>query len=205
MEEQELTEKQQKVLQYIEEYQMEYGSSPTIREMREYLGVSSDNSVLKHIRALEEKGFLQKDHTPRGIKLLDVVKERLLEPVIKLPLVGEIPAGGPVVCEENTDAWISVAENLVQYPQDSFLLKVRGESMIDAGIHDGDTVIVHQTQHPHNGDIVVALVDGMNTLKRYIFNGEKAYLKAENPHYTDIYPVKELRIQGIVTGLFRSY
>ena len=205
MGENELTDKQRKVLHFIEEYQLEYGSSPTIREMREYLGVSSDNSVLKHIRALEEKGYLEKDPTPRGIKLLDTVKERLQEPVLKLPLVGEIPAGGPVVCEENTEAWMSVAENLVRYPNDSFLLKVRGESMINAGINDGDTVIVHQSHHPHNGDIVVALVDGMNTLKRYVFNGERAYLKAENPQYTDIYPVEELRIQGVVTGLFRSY
>jgi len=200
-----LTPKQKKVLDYIEKYQLNHGSSPTLREMKEFLKVSSDNSILKHLKALEQKNFIQKDHTPRGIKLLKSVKQRLEFPDIKLPLLGTIPAGGPTMCEENVETWVSVAENIVKYPNDSFLLRVIGDSMIDAGIQEGDIVVVHAQDVPHNNDIVAALIDQENTIKRYIFNGQKAYLKAENQQYPNIYPVNELVIQGVVTGLIRNY
>jgi repressor LexA len=205
MNERTLSEKQQAVLSFIEAFQIDNGYSPTIREIKEFLEVQSDNSVLKHLQALEKKGFIEKDPTARGIKLLHSVKEQYERMDFKLPLIGAIPAGTATLCEENIEAWISVAENLVPYPEESYLLKVQGESMINAGIQDGDTVIVHARQYPRNNDIVVALVDGMNTLKRYVYNGERAYLKAENPDYTDIYPANELSIQGVVTGVFRSY
>lgn len=200
-----LSEKQDLVLAFIEQFQLDNGYSPTIREIKEHIGVQSDNSVLKHLKALEQKGYIEKDPTARGIKILESVQNQSAQPDITLPLVGAIPAGTATLCEENIDAWIAVAENLVPYPQQSYLLKVRGESMIGAGIHDGDTVVVRQQQIPKNGDIVVALIDGMNTLKRYVFNGQQAYLKAENPEFTDIYPAQELTVQGVVTSVFRNY
>ena len=181
--------------------------SPTIREMREHFGVSSDNSILKHLKALEEKGYIQKDDTPRGIGLLQSVQEKLsgAVSVMKLPILGSIPAGGPVLSEEHIDGYMSVGEDLASNVKDHFLLQVTGNSMVDAGIFEGDLVVVNMKKSPKNGDVVVALVDGSNTLKRFIKEGSNVYLKAENSEYKDIYPENELTIQGVVTTLIRQY
>lgn len=214
-----LTEKQQAVLEFIEKYQLEYGKSPTLREMREYFKVSSDNSILKHLEALRAKGYIKKDETPRGIGLLDKVREKLNTNVVRVPLLGMIPAGGPVLSEEYVDGWISVEDSLIKDLKNSFMLRVTGESMIEAGIYEGDLVIASSKMEPKNGDIVVALIDEGNTLKRFVSpalrgrdKGGRAYLKAENSKYKDpvsggpeIFPVEELMVQGVVTGLIRTY
>ncbi len=201
-----LTEKQEAVLHFIEEYQLQHGSSPTLREMRENFGVSSDNSILKHVKALEEKGYIVKDDTPRGIKLLTKLKERLNSNEFKLPLLGMIPAGGPVLTEEYIEKWMNVGEDAVYKYKDSYLLRVTGESMIDAGIFEGDILVVCGSLSPKVGDIVVALVDNQNTVKRYMKDSEgRAYLKPENSRYENIYPEGELCFQGVVTGLIRYY
>lgn len=200
-----LTEKQEAVLEFIGEYQMQNGSSPTLREMREHFGVNSDNGILKHLKALEEKGFIQKDDTPRGIKLLSSVKERLNAPELKLPLLGMIPAGGPVLSEEYIEKWLRVGGDVVYKAKDSYLLRVKGDSMVDAGIFEDDILVVCGSLEPRIGDIVVALVDNQNTVKRYMKNGNRPYLKPENSKYDNIYPEGELCIQGVVTGLLRYY
>ena len=201
-----LTEKQEAVLKYIEEYQMNNGSSPTLREMREFFGVSSDNSILKHLKALEEKGYITKDDTPRGIKLLSSVKEKLNSSEFKLPLLGMIPAGGPVLSEEYIEKWVNVGEDAVYKMKDSYLLRVKGNSMIEAGIFEDDILIVCGALEPKINDIVVALVDNQNTVKRYMRDkNDVIYLKPENPNYDNIYPEGELCIQGVVTGLLRQY
>lgn len=201
-----LTEKQEAVLEFIEQYQTHHGKSPTIREMKEHFGVSSDNSILKHVKALEEKGYIEKDDTPRGIKLLESLKNKLMgEGGIKLPILGAIPAGGPVLTEEYINGWMSVGDDLAGNENDYFILAVTGCSMIDAGIFEGDMVIVNTKKTPKSGDVVVALVDGANTLKRLIKEGGKTYLKAENKDYSDIHPENELMIQGVVSSLIRRY
>lgn len=207
-----LTEKQQAVLEFIEKYQLKNGKSPTLREMREHFGVSSDNSILKHIEGLRAKGYINKDETPRGIGLLDSVREKLSSSVVRIPLLGMIPAGGPVISEEYVEDWVGIEGNLVRGLKDSFMLRVTGTSMIDAGIYEGDMVIASTKMEPKNGDIVVALIDGGNTLKRFVKSEGRAYLKAENSSYVDpvtggaeILPVEELMIQGVVTGLIRTY
>ena len=203
-----LTEKQEAVLKFIEEYQLAYGKSPTLREMRENFGLSSDNSVLKHLKALEEKGYIEKDDTPRGIGLLNAVKEKLdAVSSIKLPILGFIPAGGPVLSEEYVSGWMEVGEDLAKSKdaKHHFLLEVTGNSMIDAGIFEGDLVVVDMKRTPRNGDIVVALVDNHNTLKRLVEQNGKTYLKAENKDYNDIYPENELSVQGVVSSLIRQY
>ncbi len=201
-----LTEKQEAVLEYIGNYQVEHGSSPTIKEMREYFGVSSDNSILKHVKALEEKGYIQKDDTPRGIKLLNSVKERLQNAEFKLPLLGMIPAGGPVLTEEYIEDWVNVGEDVIYKSKDSYLLRVTGDSMVDAGIFEGDILVVCGALEPREGDIVVGLVDNQNTVKRYMKDDKgRVYLKPENPNYDNIYAEGELCIQGIVTGLIRYF
>lgn len=200
-----LTEKQEAVLKFIEEYQLAYGKSPTLREMRENFGVSSDNSILKHLKALKEKGMISKDDTPRGIGLLDSVKEKLESTGVKLPVLGFIPAGGPVLTDEYIESWMGVGEELAKNANDYFILRVTGNSMIDAGIFEGDLVVVNAKKNPRHEDIVVALVDNHNTLKRFIKKDGKVYLKAENKAYKDIYPENELQIQGVVTSLIRQY
>lgn len=200
-----LTEKQEALLLFIEQYQLENGGSPTLREMREHFGVSSDNSILKHLKALEEKGKIEKDGQHRGIKLLSNVKEKLDRNELKLPLLGTIPAGNPVASEEHIEKWMSVGEDFVLGGKQSFLLKVTGNSMINAGIYEDDLVIVCSDLKPKIGDVVVALVDNQSTVKTYMERDGQVYLKAENPAYENIYPENNLCIQGVVTGMFRYY
>jgi len=175
-----LTEKREAILKFIEKYQLKNGGSPTIKEMREHFNVKSDNSILKKLKALEKGGYIKKGDTPRSIKLLDSVKERLdtAAQIVSLPLLSTIPAGGPAVSDETVIDHVGFAK---------------------------DMVIVNQDDNPRTGDIVVALVDGGNTLKRFVREKGKAYLKAENPEYDDIYPAESLEIQGVVTGLIRTY
>lgn len=200
-----ITEKQKAVLKFIEEYQLSYGKSPTLREMREHFGVSSDNSILKHLKALEGKGMIEKDDTPRGIKLLESIKQKLSGKSSKVPVLGFIPAGGPVLTEEYVSGWMNIGEDLAGNAKDYFVLNVAGSSMIDAGIYEGDLVVVNSKKQPRDKDIVVALVDNQNTLKRFIKKDGKVYLKAENKNYSDIYPENELVVQGVVTALIRQY
>lgn len=203
----ELTKKQAKLLKFIEKYQWEHGSSPTLREMREHFDVSSDNSILKHLTGLQKKGYIQKDDTPRGIKMLTSIREKMdvAAGIISVPLVGTIPAGGPVTAEENTIDTFDIGKSLMPINPGAFLLRVTGNSMVNAGIYEGDMVMVSPGERVRSGDIVVALVDGQNTVKRYINDKGKVFLQAENPEYENIYPTEELQIQGVVTGLIRNY
>lgn len=200
-----LTEKQQTLLDFIEKYQINQGGSPTLREMREFMKVSSDNSVLKLLKALEEKKYIQKNGTPRGIKMLESVKDRLENASIKLPVLGTIPAGGPVLTEEYITDYVNVGSDLVHKKTGSFLLRVKGESMINAGIFDNDMAIICGSIEPKVNDIVIALIDNENTLKRLVKDNGKFYLKAENPEYKDLIPLIDLQIQGVVTGIIRKY
>lgn len=202
-----LTEKQEQVLELIRNYQLEHGTSPTLRELREALGVSSDNSILKHLDALEEKGFLSRREGSRSIEMLGSVKQRLDTPSEhRLPLLGSIPAGGPVMTEEYIAGWYTVGEDMIYRMKDSYLLRVVGDSMIDAGIHEGDIVVVCASLTPKPGDIVIGLVDNQNTVKRLMRDKQgQLYLKPENIKYSPIYAEDELQIQGVVTGLIRFY
>lgn len=199
-----LTDKQRMVYDFVEEYQMMHGASPTIAEIKDNLGVSSDNSVLKHLKALESCGLIERNSAPRGIGLLNSVRERLFADVVVLPLLGGVPAGDPALCQEEVETWIPVSSALVKGKY-CYLLKVKGDSMINAGIHEGDVVIIDSKKEATNGDIVVALVDGENTVKRLVKNGRGWYLAAENPNYGPIMPDETLSIQGVVVGLLRNY
>lgn len=201
-----LTEKQEMVLEIIRNYQLEHGTSPTLRELREALGVSSDNSILKHLTGLEEKGYISRRDGSRSIEMLGSVKQRLDTPSEnRLPLLGFVPAGGPVMSEEYISDWYTVGEDLIYKLKNSFLLRVTGDSMINAGIHEGDLVVVCSSLEPKVNDIVVALVDNGNTVKRFMKDAKGPYLKAENPKYPPIHAKHDLEIQGVVTGLIRLY
>lgn len=199
------TRKQQQVLDFIERYQLKHGASPTVRETREHMRLKSDGFVVHCLKALEKKGLIKKGDTPRSIKLLPSVAERLHADFVKLPVLGTIPAGGPILSEEYIEDWVELPSGKLKHPKESFILRVRGESMIGAGIFEGDYVIANSKSQPKQNDIVVALVDGGSTVKRYKITNGKPLLIAENPKYKPIRPESELQIQGVVVGLFRWY
>ncbi len=201
----ELTQKQSQVLQFIEKYQLQNGKSPTIREIKGFMQVSSDNSILKHLTALEKKGYLKKDDTPRGIGLLESVKNKLQSQFVSIPLLGSVPAGGPVLSEEYIEDYIAVEASSIAKPQQHFWLQVTGNSMVEAGIFEGDLVLCNTKQEAKTNDVVVALVDGENTLKRLLKIEGRYFLKAENPEYSDIHPLSSLQIQGVVVKLSRNF
>lgn len=202
-----ITDKQKAVLDFIEKYQMANGASPTLREMRQGFGVRSDNSILKHLKALHEKGYIKKDDTPRGIKLLDSVKQKLDAAVnmFRIPVLGTVPAGGPVFSEEHVIDYFEVGANMLKKPDGCFALRVTGLSMIDSGILEGDFVIANRYMKARDGDIVVALVDGQNTVKRFRRSGNHVWLQAENKDYNDIEAGEYLEVQGVVISLIRQY
>ncbi|MBI4836389.1 MAG: repressor LexA [Candidatus Abawacabacteria bacterium] len=201
-----LTSRQQELLDYVREYQLQFGASPTLKEIRMFLGVSSDNGILKHLIALEKKGAITRSKRARGIEMLPEIRDKMHRKAdITLPMYGSVPAGVATLEEQVPDTWVSVAENLVNDPESCYLLKVRGDSMTGAGILPGDTVVVNFRHEAKGGDIVVALIDGESTVKRLVREGKYAYLKAENPAYQDLHPVSELSIQGTVTALLRNY
>lgn len=201
----ELTPKEQQLFDFIESYQLEHGASPTLREMREAMNLKSDGFIVHCLQSLTKKKAIQKDDTPRGIKLLPAASDKLHADVVQIPVLGTIPAGTPVLSEENISHYVTMEKGALKNPEGCFILKVRGDSMINAGIFEGDYVIASSTAEPKPQDIVVALVDGESTVKRYIKERGRVALKAENPKYKTIYPESELQMQGVVKGMFRWY
>ncbi|MFA6521906.1 MAG: transcriptional repressor LexA [Candidatus Gracilibacteria bacterium] len=201
----ELTPKEKQLFEFIEKYQMGHGSSPTVREMREHMKLKSDGFIIHCLKALEEKELIKKGDTPRSIKLLPKVAQKLSADTVKIPVLGQVPAGGPVLSEENVESWMTFESGQIKNAEKCFILKVRGDSMINAGIFEGDFVIASPDKAPRKGDVVVALVDGGSTVKKYETSGGKVYLKPENPRYENIYPEEDLQVQGVVVGMLRWY
>lgn len=200
-----LTLKENVLFEFIESYQSKHGASPTVKEMRRHMKLKSDGFVVHCLKSLARKGAIEKDDTPRGIKLLPRVAERLHNPMVRIPVLGTIPAGRPVAETEHVEDWMFFEENRFKKPEECFVLQVRGDSMRDAGILHGDNVIVHKDAVPRVGQIVAALVDGESTVKRFMRGKGRYYLKAENPEYPDIYPEEDLGVQGVVVGVVRWY
>ncbi|MDZ7375211.1 MAG: transcriptional repressor LexA, partial [candidate division KSB1 bacterium] len=206
-----LTKKQHWVLQAITRKINRNGVPPTLEELREDLGMSSKNAVLSHLEALVKKGYIERSSKARSIRVLKRVgpeggmtRQSESGHEIGLPLIGIVTAGTPVLAEENIERFIYVPNYLVQSKQPCFALRVRGDSMINAGIHDGDLVIVQSTQSANNGDIVVALIGNEVTVKRLVVKENQRYLKAENPNYSDIHPDQPWSLQGKVLALIRE-
>ncbi len=177
---------------------------PSISEMAGFLKVSSKNAVAKLLDALERSGYIITDGRARGITVLDTLGEQLEKHILRVPILGSIQAGVPHLAEEQIEEWINLPQTMVKGRRDVFLLRVRGESMKNAGIYDGDLVIVKPVKEAKNRDIVVALLRDEATVKRLIYVKNRAYLKAENPDYENIYPQSEWTIQGKVVGVIRN-
>jgi len=199
-----ITSRQKELLSFIVKQIREHSLPPSISEMATHLKVKSKNAVAKLLDALESEGFIRTSGKARGIEVLKSLGESLQRGLISVPLVGSVQAGSPHLAEENIEEWINLPQSLVKGRRDVFLLRVRGDSMINAGIFEGDLVIVRPTKDVKNNDIVVALLHDEATVKRFIQIKNRAYLKAENPDYKNIYPKEDWMVQGKVVGVIRN-
>jgi repressor LexA len=202
-----LTRRQRSILDFILDFRRRQGCSPSIPELQKAFGIRSPNGVAGHILALEAKGFIRR--AKRGSRQIDVTGplEAVKSLSFDLPLFGRIPAGPPEsLAGAAPEGCVSADEASLGFrPKDGcFALKVRGDSMRDAAILDGDLVVVEPTPAPRAGQIVAALIDGESTLKRLVRVKGKWYLKAENPAYPELYPRSELVIQGVVRTIIRK-
>ncbi len=199
-----LTKRQEDVLKFIAGYVADRGYPPSYQEIADAFGIASKHGVVRHLEALIRKGYIEKTGTTaRSIRIID--KSYQADPdVVNLPLIGSVAAGFPIFAEENRDGYVAVPRTLIRSEGRYFSLRVRGDSMVNAGIMDGDLVVVQSTEIAEPSQIVVALIGDEVTVKRLIVRGNQKYLKAENPAYPDIHPQSEWRIQGKVVGLIRE-
>jgi repressor LexA len=197
-----LTDRQKNILDFIQREQREKGITPSTREIQSHFRFASQTSVMQYIAALERKGFL--DRHPRKARALitPVQKVRITD----VPIYGQIPAGMSALTEQTIEGHVSLDARSanISKNREKFALRVQGDSMIGAHIIDGDIVILEDSKEVQNGDIVAALIDGETTLKRYVMEHGRPYLKAENPRYPDLIPARELKIQGVMVSLVRK-
>ena len=198
-----LTGKQQNIYDFIKECLNNEGYTPTMREIADYFGYNSTNTVNDHLQALAKKGYIiKKPGAARGIILTDINNETVAMNK-GVPIIGRVAAGSPISAVENLDGYLELSEF---YNESHFALHVRGDSMIDAGIWDGDFVIVREQPVVRNGEIGVAIVAGEATVKRISINNNEAILYPENEFYSPIrvdLTETEFRIAGKVVGLHR--
>ena len=199
-----LTKRQQEIFDFIKRYSAKYGYPPTVRDIGKAVGLASSSTVHAHLANLERIGLLRRDPTkPRAIELLDRAAAGMRGFVKPgLPLVGQVAAGQPVVAEENIEEYIQTPE-FAGGDAGSYLLRVRGESMKDVGILEGDLVVVRPQETATDGEIVVALVGDEATVKRFFQEEDHVRLQPENATMEPIRS-KEVRVLGRVVGLMRS-
>jgi repressor LexA len=213
-----LSKRQHEIFDFVVKYAEKHGYPPTVREIGEAVGLASPSTVHAHLANLERAGYLRRDPTkPRALEVVGRGRAPMAAPAgparvpaqepRRLPLVGEIAAGGPLLAEENIEEYLAVPEPL-SAGGDEFLLRVKGESMIEAGILDGDYVVVHRQQTARDGDIVVALAGGDETadeatVKRFFRENGRIRLQPENEAIEPLYP-DHVQILGKVIGVFRK-
>ncbi len=199
-----ITERQQEVLDFISKFTKENGYPPTVREIGEHFGISL-RAVQDHIAALQKKGFLsQSQKRARSINILVDNHSESTTYVSKVPLLGTVAAGKPLLSEENLDGFVNLAEPFVRPGKSYFALRVRGQSMINAGILEGDLAVVEQANTAVDGQIVVAVIDNAITLKRFYKEADRIRLQPENPDFTPIYS-RDVMIVGILSNIVRTY
>ena len=197
-----MTSKQKEILEYIKETILKKGYPPTVREICEAVRLKSTSSVHSHLETLERNGFIRRDPTkPRAMEILDDMFGLTRREMVQIPMIGTVTAGQPILAEENIEDYFPVPADLLPNTQ-TFMLRIKGNSMINAGIFDGDRVIVERTPTAENGDIVVALIDDSATVKRFYKEDGYYRLQPENDAMEPII-VTNMNVLGKVIGLFR--
>lgn len=199
----ELTHRQQEILDYLRKSQRQTGLMPSTRELQHAFGFASQTAAMSHLRALERKGVIQR--IPGKARAVIFPEELDRGEIIDIPVMGSIAAGMAQDVDQDRQGCISIDIAALGIPRHArtFALKVRGDSMIDAHICNGDTVIL-EFREPRKGDIVAALIDGETTLKRYLVEKGRPFLRAENATFPDLIPAQELIIQGVLIALLRQ-
>jgi repressor LexA len=198
----ELSDRQAKILDYIRYVTRVRNYPPSVREIGEAVGLSSSSTVHNHLNQLERRGLIKRDASKS--RTVQLVQEKEIDDMrrnaVAVPIVGHVAAGVPILAEQNVEDHLMLSPDIAK--EGWFLLKVRGDSMINAAILDGDLVLVRPRQEANNGDIVVALIDDEATVKRFHREGSRVELIAENPDYAPIVP-DQLSILGDVRGVIR--
>ena len=203
-----ITPKQQEILDYMKDYIREKGFPPSVREIGCAVSLKSTSSVFSHLEALEKKGAIYRDPSkPRCIEILDDSFNAARKNVINVPIIGTVTAGLPILAVENHDGYFPIPNDYVTDYDSCFMLRVKGESMVEAGILDGDLVLVQQTTEANNGEIVVAMIDGFEseaTVKTFYKEDGHVRLQPENRNMSPII-VNDVKIMGKVKGVFRYF
>lgn len=201
-----LYQRERQLLDFITQFIQRFGYAPTLKEIGDAMGMASPATVHEHIDKLRQKGFIKKlDGTARGLEVTPQYKGAATTASVELPVLGFIAAGSPLEPYTDPNFYISVAPGMIASNKPSYVLQVKGTSMIDDGILDGDYVVVQHQQDAQNGDIVVALLpNGLATLKRIYFEKERIKLMPANAQMSPIFTT-HVKIQGRVVGLIRKY
>jgi repressor LexA len=196
-----LTKRQQEIFEFIKRYSAKHGYPPTVRDIGKAIGLTSSSTVHAHLANLEKLGLLRRDPTkPRALELLVDKAKSVVQPS-GLPLVGQVAAGQPVLAEENIEDYVQVPE-IAGGEDGEYILRVKGDSMVDAGILEGDFVVVRPQETASDGEIVVALVGEEATVKRFFKESDHVRLQPENPSMDPI-RTRDVRLLGRVVGVCR--
>jgi repressor LexA len=202
-----LTPEQQRVLDCISDHQKRAGMPPTVREIAAALGYRSINNVRQHLRLIQQKGYIRlRQGIARGIEILVGLAQELDgTEAVDVPLVGVVAAGAPILAVENIQGYVSIDRRIFK-GEGLFTLRIKGDSMKGIGVLDGDIIIVRQQTTARQNDIVVALIEGEATLKRFIREADRIILRPENPNYSDIvvHSDRELMLIGKMVGVMRK-
>ena len=195
-----LTRRQQEILTFIQRHSDAHGYPPSVREIGQALGLTSSSTVHSHLSALEKKGYLRRDPSkPRALEILKDERDVPAKKVIQLPVVGQITAGVPILAQQNIEDYFPLPQEFVR-SEECFILKVRGDSMVDAGIFDGDMLVVRRQQTAKDRDIVVARMEDEATVKRFFREDGYIRLQPENPRMEPII-TRDVAIEGVALAV----
>lgn len=201
-----ITAKQQEILEYLKECILKKGYPPAVREICDAVHLKSTSSVHAHLETLEEKGYIRKDPTkPRAIEILDDTFNLARREIVNVPIIGTVTCGEPIIAEERIDGYFPIPPEYLHTGKNTYMLKVKGDSMINVGIYHGDLVMVEETNTARNSDIVVALIDDSATVKTYYKENGHIRLQPENDTMDPIIINGDIEILGKVVGLFRTF
>ena len=201
-----ISKKQQEILDYIKNEILNRGFPPAVREICEAVNLKSTSSVHAHLETLEKNGYIRRDPTkPRAIEIVDDNFNLVRRETVNVPVVGRVAAGEPILAIQNVENYFPIPAEYMSTNNQTFILKVQGESMINAGILDGDNVLVEQCSTAENGDMVVALIDDSATVKTFYKENGHYRLQPENDYMEPIIVEDNLQIMGKVIGVFRFF